>query len=412
MTMPPGRLAEEEFAFRYLSPAQATAAPRELDAVERLFQFTPPAGDPACEADLEPLFRRLVLGQPVAGDTRTRVLAALLQVHLPGCVTPLTGYGLHASYPSPRAYYPMQFLLEDDGAGCLWHVDMRALGLRRVAARPKAAPAAQDAPFALQVRTDFRVYAPLYNLFRKSLFALECGHFLAEYARVAGSLGMRVAPVVTAAAVRLELHGAPDADTPADLGRHRRFARERNSGRFFHGFFPAPSGFAQRHLDRLRDAIGAALAGARDLFPDGLPAAIVPKLCLRAGPGIAPGIYRVGQDALTQIAQDDPIDACERFYNYTSFNFRFVPAILYWCVDELAFAGDDAAFLRLNLVLGYLNQHLIHAMFDGELLGRPFRSYDQPGIDRLLGNAGDGLRAYYGLMLVRNRCSDALGTLR
>lgn len=412
MMMPTGRLAEEEFAFRYLSPASATAAPRGLDEVERTFQFD--RGDETVERsiDLEPLFRKLVAGRPVEGDARERLLAALMQVHLPSCVTPLTGYGLHASYPSPRAYYPMQFLLEDRNAQCLWHVDMEHLRLRWLKDMHGQDLPGHGAPYTLQIMTDFGIYAALYNLFRKSLYALECGHFLSEFISVASKLGIHAAPRIAPDAVQLELHEAPLEQGANRLEAHRRFARERNSGRFFHGFFPPPSSFCERHLVRLRGAIGDAMRSAEHIFPGAARLRLTPKLCLRESPGVAPGIYRVAPDGLVQLSGTDPIDTCERYYNYMAFNFRFVPAILFWCVDELAYAGADDAFLTLNVLLGYVNQQVIHAMFDGEMLGRPFRSYDQLGIDRTLHNASDGLRTYYGLMLVRNRCSDALGTLR
>jgi hypothetical protein len=408
--MPTSRLAEEEFAFRYLSPAPATSQPRPLDMVELRFQFEPGDDDSGRSIDLEPLFRKLVAGQPVEGDMRERLLATLMQVHLPGCVTPLTGYGLHASYPSPRAYYPMQFLLRDGAAECLWHVDMRQLRLRWLRSIPACANPSSG--YALRIMTDFGVYAPLYNLFRKSLFALECGHFFSEFMRVGAHAGIGADVGIATDAVELGLRDVAPEHGVAGHEAHRRFARERNSGRFFQGFFPAPSRFCADHLDRLLAAIADATSRAASLFPGAARVKLTAKLCLRQSPGVAPGIYRVVPGGLEQLSAQDPVDTCERLYNYMAFNFRFVPAILFWCVDELAYAGDDKDFLELNVLLGYVNQQLIHVMFDGELLGRPFRSYDQLGIDQLLHNAGDGMRTYYGLMLVRNRCNDALGTLR
>lgn len=415
-----GRLAEDEFAFRYLSPADATTVAKPLDVVEHAHQFnrmpaaSGSANDSVC---LDALFRALVACQPPAGDLRQRVLAALLQVHLPGCVTPLTGYGLHASYPSPRAYYPMQFLLEEQARQCIWHVDMDALQLRRIAAASNVS--GHDAPLVLQIKTNFGIYAPLYNLFRKSLFALECGHFLSEFLQLAAVLGISVQPQVAPGAIRLLLRqcadGQADASSMAStaaLARHRQFSRDRNSGRFYRGFFPAPSSFGQFQLARLCAAVTAAVSDAVRLFPSANRLNLTAKLCLRASPGVAAGIYRVQEDGLICLSADDPIDQCERYYNYQAFNFRFVPAMLFWCVDELAYACADAEFLEMNMVLGFLNQQLIRAMLDGELLGRPFRSYDQLGIDGLLQNQQDGLRTYYGLMVARNRCSDALGVLR
>lgn len=403
-----GQLAEEEFAFRYLALNQATTHVRSLDALEQEHQFRPLPGAAPAGPDLAPLFRTLVAGQTPGGDVRQRLLAALLQAHLPGCVTPLTGYGLHASYPSPRAYYPLQFILEEGATGGAWHVDMEAMRLQ-----PQAGAAADgDAPFTLLIKTNFRIYAPLYNLFRKSLFALECGHFLSEFLLLADALGLHVTPQLQSGAIRLALRDAGAPATPDPLAAHRHFARERNSGRFFQGFYPAPSSFCDSHLDRLTGNFRAALQEIARLFPSSGRLRLSAKLCLRASPGVAPGIYRLDAGGLTCLSAQDPLAQCERLYNYTAFNFRHVPAIVFLCVDELAYACADTAFLEMNMVLGYLSQQLIRGIWDGEMLGRPFRSYDQLGIDRLLQNADDGLRSYYGLMLARNRCSDALGMLR
>ncbi|CDG85916.1 hypothetical protein [Janthinobacterium agaricidamnosum] len=412
MITPTGRLAEDEFAFRYLSPSEAITHARAPDRFEQNHQFVRGAGGQGRDVDLSALFRALVTGQEAPrGELRQRLLTVLLQVHLPGSVTPLTGYGLHASYPSPRGYYPMQFLLEERAREALWHVDMDALSMRHLGAAP--AGIGDDAPYALCIKTDFDIYAPLYNLFRKSLFALECGHFLSEFLLLAGQLGIGVAPQVAAGAIKLLLREDGSTEPVSDpLAAHRHFARERNSGRFFRGFFPAPSTFCQQHLAQLTAAIGDAVREAVRLFPGAQRLKLTAKLCLRASPGVAAGIYRVDPDGLACLTPDDPIDHCERLYNYPSFNFRFVPAMVFWCIDELAYACADDAFLEMNLVLGFLNQQLIRVILDGEMLGRPFRSYDQLGIDRLLRNADDGVRTYYGLMVVRNRCGDALGVLR
>lgn len=397
----PGRCAIDEFSFRYLSPTDASVVARPLDAIEQTYQIAPPARDPS-GIDIEPLFRALVTCEAPDGSARDRLLALLLQVHQPATVTPCAGYGVHASYPSPRAYYPLRFVLLDGGER--WQVDMRALRLR-----PE--PAANNAGLALEVRTDFTVYAPLYNLFRKSLFALEAGHFLSELLALAPHAGLRIAPVVTGQTISLDVrdNGVP-ADWQAALRTHQRYARERNSGRFHRGFYPAPCVFDERMLIGLL----AALAEAQSALAVALPRApaIDVRLCLRRGEGVPAGVYRVDGDALACIDPSDPVDVCERHYNYDNFNFTTVPAVLFLCVDELAFHCHDDTFLEMNMSLGYLNQQLIRHLSGHGLVGRPFRSYDQLGIDTLLQTPADGQRAYYGLMVARNRCREAWGVLR
>jgi len=397
----PGRCAIDEFSFRYLAPSEACVSARPLDAFERAFQAGAVEAAAPC-SDIAPLFRALVTGMAPAGSARERLLAVLLQVHQPATVTPCAGYGTHASYPSPRAYYPLRFTLIEDGAR--WQVDMRTLRLRRETG-------AADCALGLELRADFTMYAPLYNLFRKSLFALEAGHFLAELETLASHAGLRIAPVVGERSIRLAV---TDAGVPpgwqAALDDHRRYARERNSGRFHRGFYPARCVFDARQLDELL----AALASAQRAVTAALPRAprIEARLCLRAGDGVMAGVYRVADGAMTCIDAADPVDTCERFYNYDNFNFSTVPAVLFLCVDELAYHCHDDTFLEMNMSLGYLNQQLIRHLSGHGLVGRPFRSYDQLGIDTLLQTPADGQRAYYGLMVARNRCREAWGVLR
>lgn len=395
-----GRCAIDEFSFRYLAPEQACAGAREFDAYERAFQATACAGGPT--VDLAPLFRALVTGTAPAAGARERLLALLLQVHQPMTVTPCAGYGMHASYPSPRAYYPLRFTLLEGGER--WQLDMRRLQLQ-----PDGAT--DTGPLALELRADFTLYAPLYNLFRKSLFALEAGHFLAELAVLAPHAGLRIEAVVGARSLRLVVHdeGAP-GDWQGALAAHRAYARERSSGRFYGGFYPAPYAFDALGLD----ALLAALADAHAALAKVLPRAprIGARLCLRAGSGVPAGVHRVTDGTWTCIDPHDPVDACGRAYNYDNFNFRTVPAVLFLCVDELAFHCNDATFTEMNMSLGYLNQQLIRHLSGHGLVGRPFRSYDQLAIDNLLQTSADGQRAYYGLLVARNRCREAWGVLR
>jgi hypothetical protein len=408
MTIRTGRLATDEFAFRYLAPP--TDAWQPLDAVESAYQDVAPAPDGGPAIDLAPLLRQLVLGQPPRGSTVERLLGTLLQVHAPATVTPFAGYGVHASYPSPRAYYPLKFSLVDLESECSWQIDMRRMQLNPVGHG--------DAPrsgvrLAIEVRNDFRIYAPLYNLFRKSLFGLEAGHFLSEFVALARHAGLCVAQRMTVRALRLEVSDTgPGVDISGAFRNHLQFARERSSGRYYQGFFPAPCDFGKAQLKRLTEVIAATIDQVRQRFPFADRMGLKVKLCLRGADGIAPGVYRYAAGELVCLAPDDPVDACERLYNYTNFNFRHVPAIVFLCVDELAYSCSDLEFLEMNIALGFASQQLIHSLHGAALLGRPFRSYDQMGTDQLLRNGADGLRTYYGLLVARNRCEDALGVLR
>ena len=400
-TIEPGRCAIDEFSFRYLAPSDACASVRPLDDFERQHQAgTAVAGSAA--QDIEPLFRALLMGVAPMGGVRERLLAVLLQVHQPATVTPCAGYGVHASYPSPRAYYPLRFVLVDVAGR--WQVDMRALRLHA-----EAGPG--DVSLALEIRNDFTVYAALYNLFRKSLYALEAGHFLSELVALGHAAGLRITPDVSAQSIRLDV---ADSGVPGDwtraLAAHRDYARERSSGRFQRGFYPAPCIFDSARLADLLGAIATAQRALAAVMPTA--PAIGARLCLRAGDGVAAGIYRCVDGALECIDERDPIDQCERFYNYDNFNFRTVPAILFLCVDELAHHCGDAQFVEMNMALGYLNQQLIRHLSGHGLVGRPFRSYDQLGMDALLRTPADGQRAYYGLLVARNRCREAWGVLR
>lgn len=400
-TIEPGRCAIDEFSFRYLAPADACASARPLDAFERQHQIGSP-GTAGEVRDLTPLFRALITGAAPTCSARERLLAVLLQVHQPATVTPCAGYGVHASYPSPRAYYPLRFVLQD--AAGRWQVDMRALRLH-------ADGGPGEGTLALEIRNDFTVYAALYNLFRKSLFALEAGHFLSELVALGRHAGLRIAPVVSAQSIRLDVadEGAPGDWTQA-LAQHRHYARERSSGRFQRGFYPAPCVFDSTRLADLLAAIDAAQVALATTMPTA--PRIEARLCLRAGEGVAAGVYRCVDATLECIDGHDPIDQCQRFYNYDNFNFRTVPAVVFLCVDELAYHCGDAQFVEMNMALGYLNQQLIRHLSGHGLVGRPFRSYDQLGMDALLQTPADGQRAYYGLLVARNRCREAWGVLR
>ena len=406
-----GRLAADEFAFRYLFPDDARKEPWTLDATEQRYQLPSTAGD-AAGVDLEPWFRPCVLGKPAQDGLRDRLLTTLLACLSPASLTPRSPYGLHGSHPSPRAYYPLQCLLLDAQRDeCHW-LDHRQLRLRPIAGHGLLPPPG-DAGLSLWLKADFHVYHPLYNLFRKALFALEAGHFMAEILALGKAFELDLRPAIDERGIRITVHAHPAGSAGGDaLTAHSRFARQRNSGRFQQGLMPASHRFDSAALGRLRDAISTALDEAAGLFPLVRQYPLSAKLCLRAGEGVAAGIYRIAPEGLQQLDPADPVDACERHFNYPNFSFATVPGLLFLCIDPTALAGPERNFIEINCALGHVAQRLIRHLDGQQLFGRPFRSYDQFGMDRLLRNSADGSKTYYGLLMGRNRSQETLGVLR
>lgn len=407
-----GRLAINEFTFRYLFPEQERKERSPLDALESRHQASAPGPDSDAGQDLAPLFQRLVAGHAPAGTLGERLIGLLMQVHCPVTVTPRGPFGAHASYPSPRAYYPLQFSLYDAGLGRGYRVDLDALRLHGMPAFP--AEAAPPARYTLLVQVDFQRYDALYNLFRKSLYALELGHFLSEFTELLRRCGITAGVRQGADGFCVDIYGdAADGRCPDIVfEEHRRRARARNSGRYHRGLFPVSARFDARQLNALLEALDAATGQLATMFPSVPALRLTPTLCLRAGEGVSPGIYRLVAGALECISADDPLDAFDTLYSYPDFSFRTVPAMVFLCVDELAYACSAPAFLELNCALGYLSQAMIRSLTGDGWFARPFRSYQQLGVDRLLQNRAAGLRTYYGLLIGKNRSQEPLVTLR
>ncbi|MFC0252245.1 hypothetical protein [Massilia consociata] len=406
-----GRLAINEFTFRYLYPEQERKQRYPLDALERRHQAAVPGPDAGAGQDLAPLFQRLAAGHAPAGTLSERLIGLLMQVHSPVTVTPRGPFGTHASYPSPRAYYPLQFSLYDAEPGRGFRIDLDALRLHGMAAFP--AEAAPGARYTLLVQADFERYDALYNLFRKSLYTLELGHFLSEFMELARRCGIAAGVRQSAAGFCVDIYGdAGDERCPDGVfEEHRRFARARNSGRYHRGLYPVAARCNATQLGALRDALDAAMGQLETMFPSVPAMRLTPTLCLRAGEGVSPGIYRHVGGALQCISLDDPVDVFDTLYSYPDFSFRTVPAMVFLCVDELAYACSAPAFLELNCALGYLSQAMIRSLTGDGWFARPFRSYQQVGVDRLLQNRAAGLRTYYGLLIGKNRSQEPLVTL-
>jgi len=407
-----GRLAQEEFAFRYLFPQDARERWRPLSSLEQCLHFSRRHARVASEPgiDLEPVFRACTFKDAVGGSVRDRLVALVLATHCPATVTP-HGYGIHASYPSPRAYYALSFLLVDHDSGTVEWIDTAQLRLRAVPAPPLARACAPAYRFSLWIKVDFEVYDPLYNLFRSSLFALEAGHMVHELIGLGHCFGLRVVPSADDTGIRVDIEEHTSSIEPLALAQHRRFARERNSGRSRIGLFPAWHRLTRDQLDRLADAIRTGVSDAHASFPVTREFPLTAELCLRAGENVAAGIFAVETQGLRLVDSEDPVDACERFYNYREFGFRTVPAVAFLSVAPRAFGSANHDFLQLNMALGFVWQQAIHCLTELGLFGRPFRSYDQVGIDRLLRH-GDSRKAYYGLLIGKNRCRPPTGILR
>lgn len=405
-------LSTQEFAFRYLNPQEEIAKYRPFDELERAYQYTSATLNDDSEFDFSSILRQVVIGSVPRGTVLERSLASLLQVHMPTTVTPFSDGTKHASYPSPRAYYPLKFILIECARHSAWFVDMQKMRLRSVDYLDYV-KGHDEAGLAIYVKNDFHVYAPFYNLFRQSLFALEVGHFCSELIAVNDILGLETDVDINSSYCRMQIREKNNRKgSAASFIAHQSFSRNRNSGYARQGFFPKPSDFNHLILSKLLQALRDAIQMAAAYIGCSSKINISVKLCLRAGYNIDEGVYILEPAALRQVTSGDPVDTCERFFGYKNFSFRFVPAVVFLCVDELAFHCSDDELLKLNLALGFISQEVIRQLYSIQLIGRPFRSYEQSGIDSLLHNNQHGLRAYYGLIIAKNRYEEAVGVLR
>jgi hypothetical protein len=405
--------AQDEFAFRYLFPEDARQERWPLDVMEQQLHHSPLESGPGDEPgeDLEPCFRASVVGANLPGDARQRLIAALLAVHSASTVTPHQAYRCHASYPSPRSYYPLSFFIADHGQQRVQWIDTRALRLREAPSRASLLHAAQaGCSHSLWVLCDFGRYHALYNLFRKALFALESGHFICELIELGRDNGLVLHPCIDAKGIRLDLCG-DTSQLSCTLPQHRKLARERNSGRQNGGLFPTRHRFDAIALRALQESILGARQQAHELFPVLRRFPVNLQLCMRQGIDVPAGVFNVGAATLECIEANDVVDRCEQLYNYPNFSFATLPGLVFMSVDPRAMS-DRGSFLQLNAALGYLSQQLIRHLTACGLFGRPFRSYDQYGMDRVLKNDPSERKAYYGLLIGKNRYSPAAGVLR
>lgn len=411
-----GRLAEDEFAFRYLFPENAREQFWPLDRIEQQFHFSSRCDDLRTTAtdDLEHCFRACVVGDTATGTVRERLLCVLFATHSPSTVTPYNSYSLHASYPSPRAYYPLAFVLACHASSTVYWIDTRDAKLRLAPNKISLldAEASPGSEFSLWIYVNFGIYNPLYNLFRKSLFALEVGHFLGELISLGIKCGLQLQPKIDERGIRVEARESHRSTVPMALRHHRAFARARNSGFARTGLFPTTRHLDAGDIDRLIGVIREAIDAAQDYFPVTRRFSILAQLCLRSGDSVAAGVYAIEGTSLRTIDATDPVDTCGRLYNYQNFGFTTVPGLVFLSVASASFAAEDSAFLELNVALGYVSQRMIRHLVDKGLFGRPFRSYDQHGVDQLLHNDTTGRKAYYGLLIGKNRCQLPLGVMR
>jgi hypothetical protein len=406
--------AQDEFAFRYLFPEDARQERWPLDAMEQQLHCDPDASElrQMSGTDLEPCFRSSVVGSSLAGDVAGKLIATVLAVHSASTLTPHQGYRCHASYPSPRSYYPLSFFIADHHRGRVQWIDTRELRLREAPSRSWMLGTANSAEcsHSLWVQCDFSRYDALYNLFRKALFALESGHCICELLELGRANGLALRPDIDARGIRIDLCGEAAGDRAA-LPEHRRFSRERNSGRQNGGLYPIRHCFDVAALDALQAAIREAQQRAQLHFPVLREFPVHVQLGLRRGVDFAPGVFDVGADALQCRDVRDLVDSCERLYSYPNFSFATVPGLVFMSVAPRAMA-ERGGFLELNAALGYLSQQLIRHFTRQGLFARPFRSYDQHGLDQLLGNDPAERKVYYGLLMGKNRYRPAPGVLR
>ncbi|MBI3711416.1 MAG: hypothetical protein HY253_00405 [Burkholderiales bacterium] len=314
------------------------------------------------------------------------------------------------SYPSPRSYYVLQFVIEENTER--YCVDFQAMVLKEMGVLPTSLPKNE---IRLCIKADFSRYDAIYNLFRKALFALEVGHFFSELNTLGRQCGLLLRPQVDQDGIAVTI--SADASNEMSSGallQHTLYASARNSGQINNGmFFTA---FHRCHHQQFKDIVRTlhdAMDEAAEFFPIVRSYPLTAALCVRAGDDLQAGIYSVEpQHQLRQLTAVDPVEICQENFTYNTFSFASVPAVLYLCVDQQAFSFSDHEFLELNCALGYVMQHLIRLLVGEGLFGRPFRSYNQFGIDHMLGNSEKRRKAYYGLIIGKNRAQCATGILR
>jgi hypothetical protein len=405
-----GKLAIDEFSFRYLYPEDARSAVRPLDELEQRIQLHAPSY-PGCQIlDIEPQFRACALGEQIAESLLHRVVSLLMFCHVPARTTPNNSYATHTSYPSPRSYYVLQFVIEENTER--YCVDFQTMALKSMEALPTSLPKNQ---VRLRIKADFSRYDAIYNLFRKALFALEAGHFFSELFDLGQQCGLRLQAQIDQDGIAVMISADTSTETdPSILLQHTLYASTRNSGQINNGmFFTAFYRFHRQQFFDIVSTLHSAMKQAAEIFPILRNYPLSAALCVRAGENLQAGIYSVEtEDRLHQLTAFDPVDLCQENFTYNTFSFASVPAVLYLCVDQRAFSFSDQEFLELNCALGYVMQNLIRLLVSDGLFGRPFRSYNQFGVDQMLGNSEKRRKAYYGLIVGKNRAQCATGILR
>lgn len=405
-----GKLAIDEFSFRYLYPQDARSEVRPLDDLEQGIQLHAASYPRLKIVDIEPQFRACALGEQIADSLLQRVISLLMFCHVPARTTPNNSYATHASYPSPRSYYVLQFVIEEDTER--YCVDLQTMELKSMGELSISLPKNQ---IRLRIKADFSRYDAIYNLFRKALFALEAGHFFSELNTLGQQCGLHLRPQIDQDGIAVMISADTNSDIDSDaLLQHTLYASTRNSGLINNGmFFTAFYRFSRQQFLDIVSTSHSAMKEAAEFFPILRNYPLAAALCLRAGEDLQAGIYSVEtQEQLHQLTEFDPVEICQENFTYNTFSFASVPAVLYLCVDQRAFSFSDQEFLELNCALGYVMQSLIRLLVRDGLFGRPFRSYNQFGVDQMLGNGEKRRKAYYGLIIGKNRAQCATGILR
>ncbi|MBI3713505.1 MAG: hypothetical protein HY253_11175, partial [Burkholderiales bacterium] len=129
-----GKLAIDEFSFRYLYPEDARSEVRPLDELEQKIQLQANSYPGRRTLDIEPQFRACALGEQNADSLLHRVISLLMFCHVPARTTPNNSYATHTSYPSPRSYYVLQFVIEENTER--YCVDFQAMVLKEMGVLP------------------------------------------------------------------------------------------------------------------------------------------------------------------------------------------------------------------------------------------------------------------------------------
>jgi len=405
--------AIDEFSFRYLFPEKARQSTWPLDNWESQHQF-PDIMKKQADEDFSHLAEQCMMGKNTSQDLHDRLIMALFQTHFPASITPRTMYGLHSAYPSPRSYYQLQFLLhrEQDGVRHLQHINMENWNLCTTTPEEQSLTQLPNAD-CLIIKTNFAIYNKLYNLFRKSIYALEVGHFFSSFQHSAKLYGLECQfRVLNNHFVIFFQRNNQLNDVSESLNEWMDIGRKRNSGHFNYGLFPAKFELTEKLVSEVGLQIQQAIDKVQQQHPCIADIPISLKACFREFGSHSAGLYQLADGQFKHLDSGEYVDQAASTYSYDNFCLNSVPSMLFLSIPTEVFRRDIDVFMTINVALGSIYQDLVHLLIPKGLFGRPFRSYDQIRIDELIHPNDSEVTTYYGMMIGKNRGIETLGVIK